>query len=127
MKSDLFISMLQTKIKIVSIHQLGGRKAEAVHSSSSLLLSLIFARSDKVVMVTVNNGNEGVTNLRNDNDKSISVGYINNKSDSNTGNGVDTNEKELISRNNDVIAAKGVIETEAIVEVEEQDEDSNLA
>eukprot|EP00957_Ditylum_brightwellii_P211173 15365844-Ditylum_brightwellii.AAC.1 len=97
-----------------------------VQSSLSLLPSLIFGGLDEVVVIAINDGNVGVTDLCNENGESKSDSYITNKNNSNAGSWVDIDEKEVIPRNNDVIAAKGVIKTEAIIEVEEQDEDSNL-
>mmetsp|Transcript_28094 Transcript_28094/g.41794 ORF Transcript_28094/g.41794 Transcript_28094/m.41794 type:complete len:633 (-) Transcript_28094:552-2450(-) len=116
--------MPRTKIRIVSMHRSGGEEAEAAQSSSSSS-SMVSGGSDEVVVVAVNNGK--VTDLHRENGESQSGGYVTNKSDSNTGSGVDIDEKEFVSGNDAVIAAEGVIGTEAIVEVEERDEDSNLA
>eukprot|EP00957_Ditylum_brightwellii_P001918 147205-Ditylum_brightwellii.AAC.1 len=106
------------------MHRSGGEEAEAAQSSSSSS-SMVSGGSDEVVVVAVNNGK--VTDLHRENGESQSGGYVTNKSDSNTGSGVDIDEKEFVSGNDAVIAAEGVIGTEAIVEVEERDEDSNLA
>eukprot|EP00957_Ditylum_brightwellii_P040368 3055069-Ditylum_brightwellii.AAC.1 len=101
-------------MQLVSVYQSGREEAKAAQASSLSLLPLISGKLDEVAVAAVNDGNVRVTDLHKENDESKSGGYITNKGDSNTGSGVDIDKKEVVFRNNYVIAVKSVIKTNAI-------------